>query len=89
MDVKKIYKLANLKAEPAEMNQFAAELQSIVEAFEAIKKVETSGVEPLITPVAIEQSLRPDLAESWSEGRSVVESAPDSMGNLFKTPPVI
>ena len=57
--------------------------------FEQISKVETKGVEPLLTPSEIVPFWREDEAKREFTAEEMTANAPDKLGNLFKVPPVV
>lgn len=86
----KIAKLSRLSLSPSEEAHFSDQFTAILNYFEQMSKINTDGVEPLITPTEIDFHWREDAAVSWEElGEKVVESAPDKSGRLFKVPPVV
>lgn len=87
--VVKVAELSRLKLTPEEVTQYTKQLTSIVESFEKLSRVNTDGVEPLITPTDIESRLRSDeLIEKFNVDE-LMESAPDKAGHLYKVPPVV
>lgn len=85
----KIAKLSRLSLNPAEEEGFADQFTAILDYFEQMSKVDTEGVEPLITPTEMEFHWREDSEVKWDVGAQVIESAPDKQGHLFKVPPVV
>ena len=85
----KIAKLARLSLNPEEESKFAPQFSAILGYFEQMSKVDTEGVEPLITPTEIDVHWREDQAVDWKMGEEVVESSPDHAGHLFRVPPVV
>ena len=86
--VKKVSQLARLKLTETELTSIQNQLSAVLENFEQISQVETSGVRPLVTPTEITQSLRPDVAESF-DSEKILANAPEKAGRLFKVPPVV
>lgn len=89
LDIDKIAFLARLKLSDEEKQKIADKLALVLGHFEKISEVDTSGVEPLVTPVEIEQVLRLDQAVSELTPDDILKNAPAKQGNLFKVPPVI
>lgn len=89
IDVKKIAQLARLQISEAENKMYKVQMDEIFKFFEEISSVETKGIEPLVTPSEIEQVFRADKKEVFETAEEAVRNAPESMGNLFKVPPVI
>ncbi len=81
--------LARLSVTPAETKELAKQLSSVLKHFEHVSKVDTKGVEPLVTPTDMEAFWRVDQAQSWESPEVATANAPETMGNLFKVPPVV
>lgn len=81
--------LARLSLTPAETKELAKQLSSVLKHFEQVSKVNTTGVEPLVTPTDMEAFWREDKAQAWESPEVATANAPETMGNLFKVPPVV
>ena len=82
-------KLAKLKITEAQAQEYSLQMTNILKHFEQISKIETKGVEPLITPSEIEPYWRPDEIKREFTAEQMTENAPLKAGNLFKVPPVV
>jgi aspartyl-tRNA(Asn)/glutamyl-tRNA(Gln) amidotransferase subunit C len=89
MDVEKLAQLARLKLSNSEKEELAKQLEAIVNHFETIQKINTEGVEPLVSPVELESFWREDRVGDQLSPEEALANAPETMGNLFKVPPVI
>lgn len=88
--VAKVAFLARLSLTPEETKMMAAQLSSVLKHFEEVSKVNTDGVEPMITPTDMEQFWREDKAEQLAgASEAAMQNAPEAVGNLFKVPPVV
>lgn len=88
--VARVALLARLSLTPEETKLMATQLSSVLKHFEEVSKINTDGVEPLITPTDIEAFWREDKAEGWENAaEKAMQNAPESVGNLFKVPPVV
>lgn len=87
--VEKVSKLARLKLTEAEVEALAKDLSAVLENFEKIAKLDTSGVEPLVTPSDVVPSLRPDERAESDNSDKMLENAPERSGRLFRVPPVV
>ncbi|MDG0814867.1 Asp-tRNA(Asn)/Glu-tRNA(Gln) amidotransferase subunit GatC [Bdellovibrio svalbardensis] len=87
--IEHIAKLARLHITEAEAAQYSAQLEKVLHNFEQIAKVDTAGVEPLITPTEIEAYWRDDEAKKDFTAEEMTANAPSRTGNLFKVPPVV
>lgn len=88
-EIKKIALLARLEVTPEKAKEHAEQLKRVLKHFEQIAQVETTGVEPLITPTEIEVYWREDEVIQELSTEEILSNAPDKIGNLFRVPPVI
>ncbi len=88
-EVTRVAHLARLSLTEDEAKALALQLSSVLKNFDQVSKVDTQGVEPLVTPTEIEQFWRNDAAEVWESVESAMQNAPEAVGNLFKVPPVV
>ncbi len=92
LDKKEIFhiaKLARLTVTEAEAEEYAGQLSKALGYFEQIAKVETGGVEPLVTPSETEEMWRVDENRKENSAEELVANAPHKTGNLFTVPPVV
>lgn len=87
--IEHIAKLARLQISDAEAQEYSIQLGKALQHFEQISKIDTQGVEPLITPVEIEAFWREDEASQNFTADEMTANAPARAGNLFKVPPVV
>jgi aspartyl-tRNA(Asn)/glutamyl-tRNA(Gln) amidotransferase subunit C len=87
--VQKVAKLARVSLTSQECAELAKQLSSVLAHFDHVSKVNTDGVEPLVTPTDIEQYLRDDIAQAWATAEAALANAPERVGQLFKVPPVV
>lgn len=87
--IEHIGKLARLKVSAEEAKTYSEQLTKALGYFEQISKVETKGVEPLVTPSEVEPFWRPDEAVRENTADEMTQNAPDRAGNLFRVPPVV
>lgn len=88
-EVARVAHLARLSLTPEETKMMATQLSSVLKHFEQVSKVNTDGVEPLLTPTDMEPFWREDKAENWESPEVALKNAPEAVGNLFKVPPVV
>ena len=88
-EVARVAMLARLSLTPEETTQMATQLSMILSAFEKVARVDTTGVEPLVTPTDVENVWREDVAKTWETPEVAMRNAPEAVGNLFKVPPVV
>lgn len=87
--IEHIAKLARLEVTEQEANMYSQQLSKVLEYFEQIAKIDTSGVEPLVTPSEIESFWREDINRAEFTAEEMTQNAPSKAGNLFKVPPVV
>lgn len=87
--VEHIGKLARLTVSETEAEKFASQFTQVFEAFEKIAKVDTEGVEPMVTPTPIVTKWREDEIVHEYSAEELTRNAPSKSGQLFKVPPVV
>ena len=92
-DVSRIAQLARLELSPAEAPDMLAKLNGFFRIVEQMGAVDTSGVEPLYTPLSAVQSvslrLRDDKVTEFNQRDANQRSAPLVEDGLFLVPKVI
>ena len=87
--IQQISKLARLKITNEEASEYAQQLTKVLEHFEQISKIDTTGIEPLVTPAEIDFYTRQDESSRETTTEEILANAPERAGNLFKVPPVV
>lgn len=92
-DVQRIAHLARLELSPAEQSAMRDQLDGFFRIVEQMSAVDTSGVEPLYTPLSAVQAvslrLREDAVTETDERSANQRSAPSVEEGLFLVPKVI
>ena len=92
-DVSRIAHLARLEISPTESGALLGELNGFFGIVEQMSAVDTSGVEPLYTPLsavqAVELRLRDDVVTEVDQREANQRSAPAVEDGLFLVPKVI
>jgi len=92
-EVSRIAHLARLELQPAEAAAMLTQLSGFCSIVEQMSAVDTSGVEPLYTPLSAVQEvllrLRPDVVTETNEREANQRSAPAVEDGLFLVPKVI
>lgn len=92
-DVSRIAHLARLALAPAEEAKLLAQLNGFFSIVEQMSAVDTSGVEPLYTPLSAVQQvqlrLRDDVVTESNQREANQRSAPAVEDGLFLVPRVI
>lgn len=87
-EVAKIASLARLEEDEEKLERFAAQLGSILEYMETLNELDTTGVEPLYSPVTHETPFREDTVHQDYDQQEVLRNAPESDGVHFIVPKV-
>ena len=92
-DVSRIAHLARLELSPAEGSAMQTQLNDFFRIVEQMSAVDTSGLEPLHTPLSaigeVELRLRPDAVTETDQREANMANAPASADGLFLVPRVI
>jgi len=92
-DVSRIAHLARLELQPAEQSAMLAQLNGFFSIVEQMSAVDTSGVEPLYTPLSavseVALRLRDDVVTEGNDRDANQRSAPLVEDGLFLVPKVI
>ncbi|HPI39174.1 MAG TPA: Asp-tRNA(Asn)/Glu-tRNA(Gln) amidotransferase subunit GatC [Pseudobdellovibrionaceae bacterium] len=87
--IKKIAELSRLEVSDVDAEEYSVQLSKALQFFEHISKVDTHQIEPMITPVEIESFWREDIVNQEYTAEEMIKNAPESLGHLFKVPPVV
>ncbi|MBM3154251.1 MAG: Asp-tRNA(Asn)/Glu-tRNA(Gln) amidotransferase subunit GatC [Chloroflexi bacterium] len=88
-EVKHIALLARLGMSEAEVEKFMVQLSNILENFEVLKQVDTSGLPPTAQTVALQNVFRADGPQPSYPVEDVMANAPQREGDFFKIRPVL
>ena len=92
-DTSRIAQLARLELSPTEAPEMLAQLNEFFKVVEQMRAVDTSGVEPLYTPLSAVQvvslRLRDDAVTETDQREANQRSAPVVEDGLFLVPKVI
>jgi aspartyl-tRNA(Asn)/glutamyl-tRNA(Gln) amidotransferase subunit C len=92
-DVSRIAHLARLELSPAEGAAMQSQLNDFFKIVDQMSAVDTSGLEPLHTPLSaigeVELRLRPDVVTEPNERERNMANAPLAEDGLFLVPRVI
>jgi aspartyl-tRNA(Asn)/glutamyl-tRNA(Gln) amidotransferase subunit C len=87
--VRKVARLARI-AEPEErLEPLARELSGILDWIEQLAEVNTDGIEPMTTSVAMKLPLRDDVVTDGGDPARVLSNAPKSDKGFFIVPKVV
>lgn len=87
--VRKVARLARI-AEPEEkLEPLAKELSGIMNWIEQLNEVDTNGVEPMTTSVAMSLPMRNDVVTDGGDPAKVLANAPKTARDFFIVPKVV
>jgi aspartyl-tRNA(Asn)/glutamyl-tRNA(Gln) amidotransferase subunit C len=88
-EVRKVALLARLELEPDELERQGRNLNSLLAQFEALQKLDVTGVEPTSHSVPLFNVLREDVARPSLPREEVLRNAPESRDGCFVVPRII
>lgn len=87
--IEHIAQLSRLAIDEKQAAEYSVQLSKALDYFDQISKVNTQGIEPLVTPTEIEAFWREDKVEKEFTSDEMTQNAPSKIGHLFKVPPVV
>lgn len=81
-------KLARIRLDPGEEDKLLRDLENILEYFEELKSLDTSGVEPANGGTYLRNIFREDEYPSASQQGMGKEAFPKNAGGFLRVPPV-
>jgi len=88
-EVEHVALLGRLRLSNEERVRFTTQLNSILEHFEQLQQLDTSGVPPMSHAVAMSNVFREDEPEAPLSPDEALQNAPDSARDCFRVPRVI
>jgi aspartyl-tRNA(Asn)/glutamyl-tRNA(Gln) amidotransferase subunit C len=71
------------------LNRLAAQMEAIVGYMDILNRVDTTGVDPLYSPLRDTAPPRPDSAAKTRSVEEILANAPQRQGRFFAVPPVL
>jgi aspartyl-tRNA(Asn)/glutamyl-tRNA(Gln) amidotransferase subunit C len=87
--VRKVAKLARIAEPEDRIEPLAKELNGIISWIEQLNEVDTDGVPPMTTSVAMGLPMRDDVVTEGGDPELVLSNAPKRVGNFFVVPKVV
>jgi aspartyl-tRNA(Asn)/glutamyl-tRNA(Gln) amidotransferase subunit C len=87
--VRHIARLARIRVTDAEAKTLEGELTGILQWVEQLGEVDTGGVEPMTSVVAMEMKKRSDEVTDGGYPQDIVKNAPEHSGSFFVVPKVV
>ena len=81
--------LARLGLDEAEVNKFSEQLSNLLESFEVLQQVDTTGVLPTAQSIALQNVVRSDEAQASLSQDQALANAPRKEGDFFRVRPVL
>jgi len=88
-EVAHIAALARMGMSEAEIEKAREQLSNIIENFDVLKEIDTTGVPPTAQSINLQNVMREDVARDSLTAEEVLANAPDREGELFKLRPVL
>ena len=87
--VRKVARLARIAEPENRLEPLARELSGILDWIEQLSEVDTDGVEPMTTSVAMKLPLRDDVVTEGGDPARVLGNAPRTEKGFFVVPKVV
>ncbi len=87
--VEHIAALARIGLTEEEIDKFGEQLSNILEQFEVLKELDTSGVAPTGHAGGLQTVMREDLAQDSLDSEDVLKNAPRREGEYFRVNQVL
>ena len=87
--VRKVARLARIAEPEDRLEPLARELSGILDWIEQLAEVNTDGVEPMTTSVAMKLPLRDDVVTEGGDPARVLSNAPKTDKGFFVVPKVV
>jgi aspartyl-tRNA(Asn)/glutamyl-tRNA(Gln) amidotransferase subunit C len=88
-DVDHVARLARLALTDAEKDRMREQLNAILTHIDALRDVETEGVEPTSHAVPVVNVMRDDAPRPGLDQEQALANAPDRAGEFFRVPRII
>ena len=87
--VKRVAKLARIAVTDDEAQHLEGELNTILGFVEQLSEVDVTGVEPMVSVVAMDMKRRIDEVTDGNKPEDIVANAPATDENFFQVPKVV
>ena len=81
--------LARLGLSEAEVTRFSEQLSKLLESFEILQQVDTTGIPPTAQAVALQNVMKDDKEAASLPQDKILANAPQRDGNFFKVRAVL
>jgi len=87
--VRKVARLARIAEPEDRLEPLAKELTGIINWIEQLNEVNTDGVEPMTSAVAVALPLREDVVTEGGDASVILANAPKTVDGFFVVPKVV
>ncbi len=87
--VRKAARLSRIRVEEAALAPLAQELSGIIAWIEQLNEVDTDGVEPMTSCVAVKLPMREDVVTDGNKRDAILANAPRTDRGFFVVPKVV
>ncbi|MBI5162797.1 MAG: Asp-tRNA(Asn)/Glu-tRNA(Gln) amidotransferase subunit GatC [Magnetospirillum sp.] len=87
--VRSIAELARIEVAEDELDHLAGELSNILTFVEQLAQVDTEGVAPMTSVVAMSLPMREDAVTDGHQAEAVLANAPEAQDGFFTVPKVV
>ncbi len=87
--VRRVAHLARIAVPEARLEPLAQELSGILDWIDQLNEVDTDGVAPMTSCVAVALPMREDVVTDGDKRDQVLSNAPKSIGGFFVVPKVV
>lgn len=87
--VRKVARLARIAEPEDRIEPLARELSGIMDWIEQLSEVDTDGVEPMTSAVAMDAPMREDVVTEGGDAARVLSNAPKTIDGFFVVPKVV
>lgn len=88
-EVLHIARLARLGLDEAEIDKFREQLSNLLEHFQALQQVDTTGVIPTIQSTALQNVIRNDVSQTSLTPDQILSNAPQKENDFFRVRPIL
>ncbi|WJY89580.1 Asp-tRNA(Asn)/Glu-tRNA(Gln) amidotransferase subunit GatC [Corynebacterium confusum] len=88
-EVAHLAKLSRLALSEEELEQFASQIDEIVDSVSAVGKVDTDGVEPMSHPHSLNATMREDNVVRTLNAEQALDQAPSAEDDRFAVPQIL
>jgi aspartyl-tRNA(Asn)/glutamyl-tRNA(Gln) amidotransferase subunit C len=88
-EIEHIAELARLRLTEEEKARYRDQLSAVLDYMAALRRVDTSTIEPTATVLPLRTVLRPDHVRPSAPPDDLLANAPSAEANMFRVPPVL